>query len=136
MADVAGQRTALKNRAAAVITDVKWHDRRQDITHMPAGVVERIEGPELMGLSAIYRTLYHVILIAGPTLAAKRSGAKLDTYLATTGASSFVAAIDQDRTLGGAVIAALVGAPFEDEAYPVNGTEQAATRIPVEVISA
>lgn len=135
MADVAAQRRALAARAKATIKGVRWYERGQDLTHAPAGVVERVEGPERLGFGSVYRTLYHVVLLPGTGQALVQNGQKLDTYLATSGAASFEAAIDADRTLGGTVDAALVGTPFGDQPYEANGVEYVSTRIPVEVIS-
>lgn len=135
MADVQVQRRALAARAKASIKGVTWYERGQDLTHAPAGVVERIEGPERIGFGSVYRTLYHVVLLSGTGQALVQNGEKLDTHLATTGANSFEAAVDADRTLGGAVDAALVGTPIGDQPYEANGVEFVSTRIPVEVIS-
>ena len=118
--------------ALDTITGLRCFDYVPDSLAPPAAVVEPLE--ITYGVSMVNGLDYYqgFILVIVGRMSDRSSQDRLDAYLASTGASSVVAAIEADRTLGGACSTCQV-----TEALPrsvvVSGVEMTAYRFEVDI---
>lgn len=118
--------------ALDTITGLRAFDYVPDSLSPPAAVVEPLEvtfhSAQQNGLQE-YRA--YVLVILG-RMADRSSQARLDAYVATTGASSVKAAIEADKTLGGACSSLVVTATNPREVV-VSGVDMIAYRFEVTI---
>lgn len=130
-------RAALKTQLAAAVTTVNWAESLADSITPPAGAIERIEGPNRESLSgSFFRTKFDIVV----AVAAIQNGGPLaktavDAFVEASGASSIRAALDGDRTIGGAAQVLIVGDMQDDDQIVAGGIEYSGIRVPVEVWS-
>lgn len=123
----AGLATALET-----ISGLRAFEYVPDSLAPPAAVVEPIE-ITYHGAMANGMTTYRAfILVIVGRMSDRSSQARLDGYLGTSGASSVLAAIESDPTLGGACSTLMVAQALPREVV-VSGVEMIAYRFEVEV---
>ena len=119
--------------ALDTITGLRCFDYVPDSLAPPAAVVEPLEITYGMSMTTSGIDYYKgFILVIVGRMSDRSSQDRLDAYLTSTGASSVVAAIESDRTLGGACFTCQV-----TEALPrsvvVSGVEMTAYRFEVDI---
>jgi len=133
--NIATIRDNLQARLAGQIAATRWFDVWPNVIKTPAGIVERIAGPdrEVLGASGPYRLRLQVVLLVGPSSDVKRSRDKLDPYLATSGGQSVRAALEGDSTLGGTIEKLIIGEATDDNRIEANGNQYVGAVVPVDV---
>lgn len=134
MADV----DAIRDGFVAVLSNIAG---LHAVPHWPAHVNYPIAWPRLaegadrqvMGGDDFYRLLFELIIVVGSVqLGIAEGQAKLDPYLATSGAKSIRATLEADRTLNGSVTYLFVQTATSG-ALEINEQEWIGARVPVEV---
>lgn len=125
-------RSALKTRLAT-ITGLKTYDHIPDSVAVPAGIVGQLD----MNFDATFNRGFDsatctVLLIVG-RMSEQAAQAKLDGYLAGSGATSVKAAIEADATLSGSVQTVRV-ASATSGSVQVAGNDYLAYRYVIDLI--
>jgi len=118
--------------ALDTITGLRCFDYVPDSLSVPAGVVEplEIDYDRAMGNGADYYRAFILIIVG--RMSDRSSQDRLDAYLVPTGAASVKAAIEADRTLGGACSTLNVTSALPREVV-VSGVDMIAYRFEVDI---
>ncbi len=126
-----GVKTGIQT-ALDTIAGLRCFDNVPDALAPPAAVVEPIEVDFHSAMGTALTTYRAYILVIVGRMSERAAQDKLDSYLATTGAGSIKAALEVDKTLGGACSSSIV-TTATPRSVTVSGVEMLAYRYEMEI---
>lgn len=132
MASVGAIRTSLKTRLAT-ISGLNAYDLVQGGITAPAAVVSRKRTTYDAAFAGDVHDFVFTVTLFVQATSIRSAQEAMDAYLATSGASSVIAAIEGDKTLGGVVSFAVVISAGEDELVEIGNVQYLAVEFEIGV---
>ena len=118
----------------ATITGLRVFDTLPDQLNYPGLAIGHVEGPRQATIGGYWSLALQLVLMAAPAeLGVARGQDAADPYLATSGTKSILAALNTDKTLGGAVDTLSLGDPGAVEVIEANEVPFVGAVLPLEV---